>query len=395
MKLKKALFPKKKKKESWFKYISGILHLWLGLLSSLVVFIICLSGSIYAFKTQINDYYNAEKVFVEAPAQPQVNIAAIEALFEREGREITAIVIPEQPNRSYSISFREQGEEQSKTQYFDPYRQQLLGYRSIQLDDFFELILSLHKSLWIPGIGKQIVGISSLIFCLLLLSGLVLWFPKNMRNLKRGFYIKFKAKFYRINYDLHKVLGFYSSLLLLFIALTGAYITYPWMKNVFIVSLGGHAVASEAAKEELSEDFDAVLKQMLAKEQDKKQMAELSAVSFDSIYHLTNKQLPYAGAISIVGPNDKESEFKVTKLNTSNLLGAILPDELAFNKKGELKNQALFADQALHKQFIEIAKPLHTGEILGIKSIILYFIMALIGCSLPITGFIFWWKKVK
>lgn len=70
MKLKKALFPKKRKKESWFKYISGILHLWLGLLSSLVVFIICLSGSIYAFKTQINDYYNAEKVFVELPAQP-------------------------------------------------------------------------------------------------------------------------------------------------------------------------------------------------------------------------------------------------------------------------------------------------------------------------------------
>src|SRR5690606_39505133 len=57
--------------------------------------------------------------------------------------------------------------------------------------------------------------------------------------------------------------------------------------------------------------------------------------------------------------------------------------------------RSLFADKPLHKQFVEISKPLHTGEIMGLPSAILYFIVALIGCMLPITGFIIWWKDRK
>lgn len=399
MKLKKALLRKKRKKESWFKYITAILHLWLGLLSSLIVLIVCLTGSIYAFKNQINDFYNRDKVFVDVPENVTISIASIETLFESENRKITGFVIPENANRSYSISFTEDGSTFVKTQYFNPYTNQLLGYGSSALDNFFRIILDIHKTLLIPKIGKQVVGIASLIFCFMLLSGMVLWFPKTIHDLKNGLWVKWKAKFYRVNYDLHKTLGFYSFLLLLFIALTGLYITYPWMKNAFIVSLGGNPVltagAGEETNNELSAEFSEMLKKMLDKESDKKNLQDVKPISFDSIYKLANKQLPYNATTSVTAPNEKESEFKITKINTQNWLGAMLPDELSFDKKGNLKNTEKFSDKPLHKQFIEISKPLHTGEILGLKSVILYFIMALIGTSLPITGFIIWWKKVK
>lgn len=399
MKIKKALLRKKRKKESWFKYGMAILHLWLGLLSSIVVLIVCLTGSIYAFKNQINDFYNREKVFVTTPKNDTINIAAIEHFFKKEGNTIKTIVIPESSNRSLSISYSEENSSFIKTQYFNPYTFDLLGYNNNRLDDFFKLILDIHKTLLIPNIGKQIVGISTIIFCLLLLSGIILWLPKTFRDLKNGFTIKRKAKFYRINYDLHKTFGFYSFLILLFIALTGLYITYPWMKNVFIVSLGGNPVLSKGdaleENDELSVDFNDMLAKMMIKEDDKKSLENVKPISFDSIYKLANKKLSYRATTSIVAPNKEDSEFRITKINAQNWLGAMLPDELSFDKKGNLKHIQKFSDKPLHKQFIEISKPLHTGEILGWKSVLFYFLFTLIGCSLPITGFIIWWKKLK
>ena len=59
-----ALFLRKRKKnESFFKYAIGLIHLWLGLLSSIVICIICLTGCLYAFKNQITDLYNYDIVW--------------------------------------------------------------------------------------------------------------------------------------------------------------------------------------------------------------------------------------------------------------------------------------------------------------------------------------------
>lgn len=64
-KLKKILVRKRTKNESLFKYIMGLLHLWLGLLSAIVIIVVCLSGCVYVFKNQITDVLNRKIVFVK------------------------------------------------------------------------------------------------------------------------------------------------------------------------------------------------------------------------------------------------------------------------------------------------------------------------------------------
>ncbi len=44
---------------------------------------------------------------------------------------------------------------------------------------------------------------------------------KNKRRAKQGFVVKWKASPKRLAYDLHKVLGFYASWIVIFTALTG------------------------------------------------------------------------------------------------------------------------------------------------------------------------------
>lgn len=396
MKIRKALFRKRKKKESRFKHIAALLHLWMGLASSVVILIVCLTGCIFVFKNQVNEIYNRDKVFVKAQEQ-RLPLSYFEDKLSKQNLQISNIIVSKSENRSLIISSFHPENKTNQTRFYNPYNGDDLGAGS-SLDGFFNTVEQIHKNLLLGEIGKQIVGVFSLIFILMLFSGLILWWPKRKKKqIKDAFVVKWRAKFHRLNHDLHNVLGFYSLIFLLFISITGVYITYPWVKSVVLVSLGGSSVQEQTAQTEegVSDSFAALMDEMLKKENEKSELSEEKTISADRILTLVSEHLPYSGTTMIMMPDDKNPRIKIQKINTSNWLGAMLPDFLEFDKKGELQKTDLFKDKPLHQQFKEISKPLHTGEILGLKSVIFYFIITLIGFSMPITGFIIWWKKSK
>lgn len=370
-----------------------IIHLWLGLLSSLVVFVMCLTGSLYAFKNQIVDLYNKDLVYINAGSQVSHTPDQIQTGLQKSGKELTGLLIPDSKNRSYVVSYREN--QLDKSSYYNQYTGQILGQADTGANRFFEVVLDIHRNLMMGNAGRQIVGASVLIFCLLLISGLILWLPKKLKFLKQGLTVKFKAKFQRVNYDLHNTLGFYTFFMLFFIAVTGLYVTYPWVKNGLIVSLGGSSIDRIAEEKSGDDPFGGLLKDMLQKQDEKKNLKNTASASIDKILELSNRQLPYTAVTSIELPNKENPRYVVIKTNTQNFLGMMLPDEITFDKTGVFKTKELFSDKPLNKQFTALAKPLHTGEIMGLPSIILYFIVSLIGCSLPVTGFLIWWHRFK
>jgi uncharacterized iron-regulated membrane protein len=62
--------------------------------------------------------------------------------------------------------------------------------------------------------GTYVVGIPVIIFVIMLITGIVLWWPKNKAARKQRFAFKWKniKSWKRKNYDLHNVLGFYASI---------------------------------------------------------------------------------------------------------------------------------------------------------------------------------------
>lgn len=389
----KSLYRKKRKNESFTKYLMWITHLWLGLLSSIIVFVMCLTGCMYAFKNQISDLYNRDKVYITAGTAAK-NPDHIQAELLREGKELTSLLIPENKSRSYVISYREG--QLDKSAYYNQYTGKILGQADTGANHFFEVVLDIHRNLMMGNAGRQIVGASVLMFCILLISGLILWLPKKLKFLKQGLTVMFKAKFQRVNYDLHNTLGFYTFLMLFFMAVTGLYVTYPWVKNGLIVSLGGSSIDHISKEKDNADDpFGGLLEDMLQKQDEKKNLKDVSSASIDKIMKLADQHLPYRAATSIELPNKDNPRYVVIKTNTQNFLGMMLPDEVTFDKTGVFKTKELFSGRPLNKQFTALAKPLHTGEIMGLPSIILYFIISLIGCSLPITGFLIWWHRFK
>lgn len=371
-----------------------ITHLWLGLLSSIIVFVVCLTGCLYAFKNQITDFSNRDKVYISSSSKQIKSPDQIQSELLKDGKELTSLLMPDDLGRSYVVGYREK--QLDKATYYNQYTGKILGQPDVGSSRFFEIVLDIHRNLMMGNAGRQILGAGVLMFCVLLVSGFILWLPKKLKLLKQGLTVMFKAKFQRLNYDLHNTLGFYTFLILFFIAITGLYVTYPWVKNGLIVSLGGSSI-DNISKDKDSEDdaFGGLLEDMLQKQDEKKNLKNSESASIDKILKLADQQLPYTATTSIELPNKENPRYVVIKTNTQNFLGMMLPDEVTFDKTGVFKTKELFSDKPLNKQFTALAKPLHTGEIMGLPSIILYFIISLIGCSLPVTGFLIWWHRFR
>ncbi|WP_353147067.1 PepSY-associated TM helix domain-containing protein [Chryseobacterium sp.] len=390
----KSLYRKRRKNESITKYWMWLIHLWLGLLSSLIVFVMCLTGCLYAFKNQIIDFSNRDKVYINAGSGRMKTPDQIQAGLLKQNKELTSLLIPDDKGRSYVVGYRENNLD--KSTYYNQYTGEILGQADVGANRFFEIVLDLHRNLMMGNAGRQVVGASVLMFCVLMISGFILWLPKKLKFLKQGLTVMFKAKFQRVNYDLHNTLGFYTFLMLFFIAVTGLYVTYPWVKNALIVGLGGSSIDQVSKEKEAGDDaFGGLLEDMLQKQDEKKKLKDAASASINNILQLADKHLPYVGVTSIELPNKDNPRYVVIKTNRQNLLGMMLPDEVTFDKTGIFKTKELFSDKPLNKQFTSLAKPLHTGEIMGLPSIILYFIVSLIGCSLPVTGFLIWWHRFR
>ncbi|KXX67583.1 hypothetical protein AVL50_26345 [Flammeovirga sp. SJP92] len=350
----------------------------------------------YSFKTQISELLNYEVVFNQETKQTDwIQPDQIKTNFQQKSQNITNIIYPSDFSRNILVAYHDIEEEFDGHYYIHPSTGEIIGSSSRSTGAFFDLMKSIHKNLLLGKVGNHLVGISILIFVILLISGLVLWFPKNKKQWKQGFKIKWSAKWARVVYDLHNTLGFYTFLLLLFISITGLYVSYAWVKSAVVVSLGGQPVLNasnaEAMKGELSNVFASFLEESMDNQEEKKKEAN---VSLNTLLKDASQRLPYKGITTIQLPTEDNPLYQITKIKQEGIFSAVVPDHVKYGKDGKFKKLVLFSDQSIADQFMEVSLPLHTGEILGLSGIILYFIVTMIACSLPVTGILIWVKKL-
>jgi len=79
----------------------------------------------------------------------------------------------------------------------------------------------------------------------MLISGIVLWWPKNKSARKQRVWFRWKniMSWKRKNYDLHSILGFYSAFFALIAAITGLFYAFFTVQAlVYVVFSGGNTV---------------------------------------------------------------------------------------------------------------------------------------------------------
>lgn len=360
----------------------------------MIIFIVCLTGSLYAFRYQIESLVNHKSIYLKTPATSHMGVDLALAHFNQQFGGATYVTVLPDTDKSLIISSLSPAGP-GVTAYYTPHTGTFIATKNESGIDFFEFVLDTHRFLLAGDTGKLINGISILIFVYMLLSGLGLWFPKKRRKWKQKLVIRWRARFYRLNYDLHSVLGFYSHLILLLIALTGLYVSFHWVKNLMIVGLGGNSIVISESNAALKKDLSDAFSDLLTTLSNEQQGSSDSSWSLHGALQQANAHFPQKGVRIIRLPNEHTNATVITVMSTENHLNFITPHTVHFSASGQVSKTIPFYALPLHEQFKVLAKPLHTGEIMGLPSIIIYFIASLIGCSLPITGFLMWWRKVS
>ncbi|MCX2493040.1 PepSY-associated TM helix domain-containing protein [Pedobacter sp. PF22-3] len=352
-----------------FKNTIRNIHLWLGLATGLVVFIISITGALYIFEEEIRDFTQKDFRYVRLQEKPFIGLDQVISGFEKLSPkdELRLIRIEDAlPNATVELTSKK-----GKVYYFNPYDATLVKKGG---EDWLQVVEHLHTSLLLGKTGKFIIEWSVVIFVLMLITGLILWFPGQMRLLKQSLTIKRKASFKRLNYDLHNVLGFYASFVLLITALSGLYFAFKEVKNAASFFTGSKLGQGKAIVSAKPTHIDPL------------------PLRYNKIY--TEAKIKYPGAISTSFSLRGKGELRLRmiypyrwtrKQNTffyEATTGSMIRAKLYKDYNGADLIEATNYD-------------LHTGRLFGLPNKILSLVAALVAASLPVTGFMIWWQKRK
>ncbi|MEN2414330.1 PepSY-associated TM helix domain-containing protein [Flavobacterium mesophilum] len=361
-----------------FKTKIRFIHKWLGLISGLIVFIVCITGCIFCFHDEIKDITRKEWRLVE----PQNKAFLLPSVLKEKALEVVpknkvSMVAYYGKNRSaivYTYSDTE-----NLYLYFNPYSGQYLKTENPK-SDFFIIVEYIHLYLLLPDyIGKHIIGGATIIFILLLISGIIQWWPKRKSDIKRSFTIKWNAKWRRVNYDWHNTSGFYIALIALILAITGLTFTYEWVGDGIYktFNFGG--------------DKEAETKTPVI---DTTKFKTNAVDAIDKAFVQTMKMQPKAEMFFVMIPQQKGAIVST---------GAY-PHTLRYDQQsnyyfhpssGKLIKSQTFDRKTLGLQVVEMNYGIHTGQVLDLPGKIIAFTVSLLASALPITGFIIWFGRSK
>ena len=210
-------------------------HLWISVPFGLVISIICFTGALLVFEDEITLLCGKGVASVLPAGEPlPLNVVADKVADSLSGDvEVKGIVVPNSPDEAYKVNL---SKPKKAAVYVNQYTGEVIG-KDERLP-FFQTVSRLHR--WLmdsnPGDGKifwgkMIVGASTLAFVVILITGLVIWWPRNRKMLKNRLQIAVKKGKNRFWYDLHVAGGFYTLLLLLAMALTGLNWSFEWYRD--------------------------------------------------------------------------------------------------------------------------------------------------------------------
>ncbi|MBB5638558.1 putative iron-regulated membrane protein [Pedobacter cryoconitis] len=367
------------------KKINAWLHLWLGIGSGLIVFIVSITGCIYVFEKEIRSLYQPWQFVQPQEKSFLLPTQLINSAKPQLGKLKPTSINYGQKSEAATVNSVNRKKGTSLVVYLNPYTAEILHIEKKSKksnSDFFRFILNGHRTLWMGKTGSKIIGIGVLIFVFLLISGIILWWPKKwIKSIRdKSFKIKWDANFKRVNYDLHKVAGFYVFLILLLISLTGLVYSYKWYsKSLYWVTSGGKSL--QAQPKALSdttgnhkfqpENIDKIYSKLATTDQASGMFITLPSKASDALGFIVYLK---AGAIYKADRYAFDQYTLKPITGNSPLLGK-------------------YKDASVADKIRRMNYDLHVGAVMGLPTKIIAFLASLISASLPITGFIVWYGK--
>lgn len=386
------------------------IHLWLSVPFGIIITLICFSGGMLIFEPEItraikSDVYYVSEVNGEALPMGTLMDGVKASL--PDSVSITGVTVFDDCERAYQVNL---SKPRRASIFVDQYTGRITGrYERL---GFFSTMFKLHRWLLDSAnphgdgvkIGKLLVGISTLVFVIALISGIIIWFPRAKKNLRKSLSISFSKGWKGFWKGLHVAGGMYALIFVLAMALTGLTWSFDWYRSAFYAVCGvehtprnfGQAQSNDGGERqerggrgERGEGRHGNRGGEGGERHGRgggRRHSEFGR--WQQVYDELKAQNPDAPQITI------SSESATVTLGESGNSRA--SDKYAFNRRsGELTLTTPYGDSVPADKLRGWIYSIHTGSLGGMFTRILWLLGALLGASLPLTGYYIWIKHLR
>jgi uncharacterized iron-regulated membrane protein len=211
-------------------------HLWVGIILTLYMIVIGVSGSILVFRPELENFCGLKPWQQIRTGEPVADIAIVvenlKAAYPRS--RIVSVDAPSAGNATFVAVLEGPGRFKVACA---PTQGTVLG-EFPRRRNWLDVVQELHESLLVhPGSqGRMWNGVGAAFLLLLNATGMVIWWP-GIRNWRRALKVDFERGWRRINFDLHVSVGFWTILIASVWAVSGIYFGWPRQIFQFVNSL--------------------------------------------------------------------------------------------------------------------------------------------------------------
>ena len=354
------------------------LHRWLGLASGLIVFIIAVTGSLYAFQEEILDRTEDFRHVTpcDRPLLPPSRLMAV-ARAELPDKHLHSLEYGGPGRAAVALFYHAEPDAYYYKTYLDPYTGAVLATKDMEAG-FFAWVLDGHMHLWLPeAIGRVVVLVSTLIFVVMLITGFVLWLPKKAKYLKQRLTFRWKAttKWKRKNWDLHAIGGVYSLVFGLIFAVTGLVYVLPGWAELYHKLVGGEKSLAYVELTVAVPD---------------------TAARLDDLFALY-RDLPATGTSVELHPPVTDSASVLIVTNPAP--GTYWRSDYVYHDPYTLAEKPVdhlygrYADADVADKVLRLNYDIHVGAALGFGGKVLACVASLVIAGLVVTGVLLWWGR--
>ncbi|MDY5182947.1 MAG: PepSY-associated TM helix domain-containing protein [Prevotella sp.] len=401
------------------------IHLWLSVPTGIIITLVCFSGAMLVFEKEITEAIKPELYFVkEAKGEP----IPMQQLMEKvektlpDSVSISGVTVFADSTRTYQVSLTKP---RRASIYVNQYTGEVTG-RSERLP-FFNTMFHLHR--WLmgssSGVGKLLTGICTLVLVFILITGILMWLTNRHKPLKASLAIHVTKGWGRFWHDLHVAGGIYATIFLLAMALTGLTWSFSWYRTGFYSCFGVESSAEGSAHGGSA----SIEGQRGGERGGNDRSGERQQGEGRHGYHDGNGEghgyhgggegyhggeghdggfgfhhrSPYRHWDNVMAEVAKKNpgyrqitlKAEAAEVVPEGRLSLRATDKYSYNRRsGEITDIKLYSSEGKDTKVRSGVYMVHTGSWGGLITRILNFIAALIGATLPLTGYWLWIRRL-
>ncbi len=231
--------------KNWLRRLVYQVHLWTGVILSLYVLLMSVSGTILIYRVEISKA-SVRPPVISPGGRPLLSKDQLTQFARQDypAHQILSITQPREPDQPAEISL--QRGEKELVRLFDPYTGTDLGDSVSRTFRFIEWLTDLHDNLLDEPVGRVVNGIGGAATILLCVTGAVIWWPGSGRW-RRALTISWKADARAFNWGLHRAVGIWSLAFIFLWGFSGIYLAVPEPFETAVAFLDPPARASRKA----------------------------------------------------------------------------------------------------------------------------------------------------